>query len=458
MKHSIAALLLVLPLCSMAQTPVQVQPMEGGVARAAAVEGTAFVTRVDGTRALLARGGRLLPGETVNTARNSSVRLRFNDGGETVVRPESSLLVQEYRFVQEAPAQDSAILRLIKGGLRALTGAIGKRGDVNAYQLRVSTATVGIRGTDFSVRLCKLDCGEPPATAQRNSTAPVAARAVQLVGESRVVRGDQAAVPMTQDKALYAGDIVETSAGAYAVLVFKDNTRATVNPSSRFAIRQYSDDTSAKAPTQSMWVQLLTGGLRFATGLIGKRNAANVRVSTPTATVGIRGTVFDLVCAPSASSDRAAAAELADMPCEQSLFVQTREGTVALAGTEGAELLVGTGQNGRVNAPGSVARPLAEQPEYFRNLTTPEPERVVVDMEKLFGTAAVPDKTDGVFVMVHEGRVNLAQGPGDITLDAGESAFAGPGGEPVRLQSTPAMLNFDPFLSTGMFNVNMCRP
>jgi hypothetical protein len=58
---------------------------------------------------------------------------------------------------------------------------------------------------------------------------------------------------------------------------------------------------------------------------------------------------------------------------------------------------------------------------------------------------------------VHEGRVVLAQAEKDILLDAGESAFAGRAAVPVRLQSVPPILDRDPFLSTGMFNANMCR-
>jgi hypothetical protein len=150
-------------------------------------------------------------------------------------------------------------------------------------------------------------------------------------------------------------------------------------------------------------------------------------------------------------------AQLADMPCAESLFAQTRDGIIAMAGSQGPEILISKGQNGRVDGPGAVARALETQPDYFRTLQTPEPETVVVDMDKLFGAGAMPDTTDGVFLMVHEGRVALAQGQSDITVDAGESAFAGPNADPVRLQSSPAFMDFDPFLSSGMFNVNMCR-
>ena len=42
------------------------------------------------------------------------------------------------------------VFALLKGGLRAVTGLIGKRVNRDAYKLRTATATVGIRGTDFN--------------------------------------------------------------------------------------------------------------------------------------------------------------------------------------------------------------------------------------------------------------------------------------------------------------------
>jgi len=427
------------------------------VATAVAVEGTVFVTRVDGKQSLLTRGSNLQRGEAINTARNSSVRLLFSDGGETVVRPESSLVVQAYRFDKDAPAQDSLLMQLIKGGLRAVTGAVGKRGNPDAYRLQVNTATIGIRGTDYSVRLCQNDCTDGSGSAQRNSATPVAARAVQVIGKVTLHRGAAAPVALTQETALYSGDTLETVAGAYAVLVFRDNARVTVNPSTRFVITQYSYDPAPKAEPGSMFIELLKGGLRFATGLLGKRDPSTVKVRTATSTVGIRGTVFDLVCAPVAAPDKAGTADVGAMECGGSVLAQTRDGTISLRGDTGDDLLIPAGQAGRVDREASAARLLAEVPGYFQELTTPPPEGVTVNMDQLFGVAATPEPQDGVFLTVHEGRVQLAQEGSEITLDAGESAFAGRSLAPIKLFSAPPLLDRDPMLSGGMFNANMCR-
>lgn len=442
---------------------VLAQPVDPAqtVATAVAVEGTAFVARSGGRKAILARGSSLRVGDAINTTRNSSVRVQFTDGGETVVRPESTLVVEKYQFRKEVPSEDNVLLQLLKGGIRSLTGAIGKRGNVDAYQLRANTATVGIRGTDFSVRLCQQDCNESGHASHSNSATPVAARAVQVQGAAQVSHEGSAMKALTVGQALYSGDVLQTQLNSYVMLVFSDNARITVNPFSQIAIAEYANvGQAADAANQGvsrMIIDMFKGGMRFATGLIGKTNPAKVKVRTATATVGIRGTVFDVVCAPGGSADSASASSLGDMPCSGSIFVQTREGAVTLGGTTGEPIVLPAGQSGRVSGPDLPARSLQVMPEYFQTIDTPEPEKYPANIEALFGSRVEPDASAGVFVTVHSGKILLAQADKDILLDAGESAFASPRAVPIRLQSVPPILDRDPFLSSGMFKANMCR-
>jgi hypothetical protein len=46
--------------------------------------------------------------------------------------------------------RDGFMMRLVKGGLRAVTGLIGKR-NPNNVRMRAGTATIGIRGTHWGV-------------------------------------------------------------------------------------------------------------------------------------------------------------------------------------------------------------------------------------------------------------------------------------------------------------------
>lgn len=124
------------------------------IATLESVDGTVHVVRASGKRQLLANGSTLEAGDVLSTERDSYAKLRFADGAEVALRPASRLAVDDYRFDQAKPAEDAALLRLIKGGLRTVTGLIGKRGNQDAYRLQGGTATIGIRGTEFVARLC----------------------------------------------------------------------------------------------------------------------------------------------------------------------------------------------------------------------------------------------------------------------------------------------------------------
>lgn len=429
------------------------------VANATAVDGTAYVTRADGRTTVLARGTALAVGDALSTTRNSTVRLRFTDGGETALRPDSRLTVLEYSYQRENPQGDSLVLSLLKGGLRAITGSIGKRGNVDAYKLNVSTATVGIRGTDFTARLCNGDCPADVAGAtgntRSNSGPPVIARVLQAQGNVSVER-DSRRLEIGQGAPLYATDKVATTSGSSAVLGFRDETRVTLNSGTQLALAQFQYD-AAQPVRGNMLLQLLSGGLRVATGLIGKAAPRMVRVQTTTATIGIRGTVFDLSCGKADAGDDPAPADVTDLECNQALYASTRSGAITIAGSDGRETVVPAGQAGLVPASGS-SRALAATPAFFNSLSTPQPETVDLNTQEQFGGAAAPADAPGVYLLVREGRVVMGQAGQTLQLDAGESAFAGQSVAPVRLASPPLVLDRDPALSNRAFNFNICRP
>lgn len=442
--------------------PAQAQtaaPVEA--AQATSVEGIAFVTRPDGRQSILARGSRLAVGDVLATARNSTVRLRFSDGGETALRPDSRMTVLAYSYSRETPQSDNLIMGLLKGGLRAITGVIGKRGNQNAYRLNIGTATVGIRGTDYTARLCDNDCRQDPVaattrTAQRNSGPPVIARVMQSQGQVMVER-ESRQVELAQGAPLYASDQVSTTAGGFAVLAFRDDTRVTLNSGTRLALAQYAFD-AAQPARGNLLFRLFSGGLRIATGLIGRSAPARVRFQTTTATIGIRGTVFDIACGPAGAPDDPPPQDLNNAACDESLFASTRSGEIVLTAADGSEAVVPAGQSGLVPGAQGSARALASVPAYFNALQTPEPETVPVNLQELFGSAVPPPDSGGVYLMVREGKVVLAQGGDALAVDAGESAYVGQSLAPVRLNDTPLLLDRDQTLSNQAFNFNVCRP
>ncbi len=116
--------------------------------------GTLSVQKSDGTVRILSQKSEVQPGDVLNTQRDSYAQIKFGDGAQITLKPNTSIKVENFSFVEAEPARDSFLYNLVKGGLRAVTGLIGKRGNQDAYKLGTATATIGIRGTTFSVDDC----------------------------------------------------------------------------------------------------------------------------------------------------------------------------------------------------------------------------------------------------------------------------------------------------------------
>src|SRR3990167_4519465 len=118
------------------------------------MSGSLMIQRADGTIKVAGSKSEVLAGDMLVTAKDSYAQVQMNDGAKMTLRPHSNLKIEAYRFNKEEPKSDNAIFRLLKGGFRTVTGFIGKRGDPDAYKVRTVSATIGVRGTDFSSRLC----------------------------------------------------------------------------------------------------------------------------------------------------------------------------------------------------------------------------------------------------------------------------------------------------------------
>jgi hypothetical protein len=122
------------------------------------LSGTLSVRKADGSVRILSQRSMIESGDTVNTERESFAQIRFSDGGQVTLKPNTSVKIQSFRFSEEKPQEDSFVYRLVKGGLRTVTGLVGKRSK-DKYELETATATVGIRGTTLSADDCLNDRG-----------------------------------------------------------------------------------------------------------------------------------------------------------------------------------------------------------------------------------------------------------------------------------------------------------
>ena len=134
------------------------------VARVTHLSGLLTVKGADGTVRSLSVRSEVMQGDTLTTHRDAYARLKFIDDAEVVMRPESRMEITRYVYDADRPQQDGAALNMLKGGLRAVSGLIGKR-NREAVSYTTPTATIGIRGTHFGALYCQNDCGNVPTVS-----------------------------------------------------------------------------------------------------------------------------------------------------------------------------------------------------------------------------------------------------------------------------------------------------
>jgi len=114
------------------------------------------------------------------------------------------------------------------------------------------------------------------------------ATATSVSGSVSAQTGAAAARAVRQGDTLRAGDTVITGAGASAVLKFEDGQIAALGPNSRMVIQTF--EYNAQSQSGNIVLNLITGGMRAITGLIGKASPQRVTYKAGNYTIGIRGT------------------------------------------------------------------------------------------------------------------------------------------------------------------------
>ena len=125
------------------------------------ISGAVIARAPDGTSRILSIRSEVLEGDVVVTADNSYARVKFTDGGEVVLRPGTQIKIDAYRFDERDPDRDGFVMSLLKGGMRSVTGLLGRRNPGRA-SYTTPTATIGIRGTHFGALVCNNDCANVP--------------------------------------------------------------------------------------------------------------------------------------------------------------------------------------------------------------------------------------------------------------------------------------------------------
>jgi len=152
------------------------------------------------------------------------------------------------------------------------------------------------------------------------------------------------------------GDLITTEAGAEVLVRFRDGATVITRASSQMLIAEFKYD---QQPTDSFVLRLLKGGARKASGILARARPGNFRFVTPTATVGIRGTDFEVAIIEEDTADRRAGT-----------YDYVHEGVTILQIASGDSLEVRAEQTGLALAnpqPGeAVLQILRERPAFLR--------------------------------------------------------------------------------------------
>jgi len=108
-------------------------------------------------------------------------------------------------------------------------------------------------------------------------------------GSVTVTGADGAARPLAKGNEVKTGDRIVSDANGRAQIRFSDGSYVSLQPNTDFDIKQYTFNGESDG-TEKAFFGMLKGAMRTVTGLVGRKNRNAYQLSTPTATIGIRGT------------------------------------------------------------------------------------------------------------------------------------------------------------------------
>src|SRR3989454_3460142 len=157
--------------------PVCAQGTEAG--RFLSVVGDVRVGREGTAQRVAQRAAEFYEGESIVTAVGALAQLRMTDGALMSVRGDTEIKLERFSYAGEQDRNASFLMSVLKGGLRTITGAIGRQ-NRERYRTTTATVTIGVRGTDFELVHVPLQAG-PRQVPPANHRPPV--RGVERLGQ-----------------------------------------------------------------------------------------------------------------------------------------------------------------------------------------------------------------------------------------------------------------------------------
>lgn len=201
------------------------------------------------------------------------------DGAETLVIPGGSFLLLA-DFVRQ-------------GGDLLLVGKDGTQVLIEGYFDLAEPPALATEGgamidADLAARLAgPLAPGQYVAAGDGIEELPIG-RVEESIGEATATRVDGTTVSLQKDSPVFQGDIIETAEEGAIAIVFIDETTFSLGEDARMVLDELIFDPTSLEGSSSFSV--IQGVFVFVSGEIAENNPDEMLVSTPVATLGIRGT------------------------------------------------------------------------------------------------------------------------------------------------------------------------
>lgn len=243
--------------------------------------------------------------------------------------------------------------------------------------------------------------------AQAAASRAAAGEVVLVTGQATASSLETIAMrPLRKGDKVHAGEVINSGANTYVNLKFSDGSFVLLRPNTRFVIEDYADATAAATsgpaagaatPTPASetretrraavaapsgpvaasgsraFFRLLKGGFRAVSGIIGKNDPAEYRVTTPVATIGIRGTDYLLIlCDAPCANDPAMGGDMPAGSAEGGVIVGVIQGGVFVINEAGEQANVDPGQY-LITLPDGTQLYLPFEPRFLRVDPIPDP-------------------------------------------------------------------------------------
>jgi hypothetical protein len=164
----------------------------------------------------------------------------------------------------------------------------------------------------------------------------------RIQGEASGILGGRT-LPLSANASVFLNEVLSTGEAARLEVTFTDSTRLTLGEKATLTLGTYVFNPGARRRTIRF---ALVGAVRFVSGKLAKLVISRVSLTTPVASVGIRGTDF-----------------FAGPIDDQALGVLLIEGAVSVSNAAGRRLLNRPGQGTNIAAPGAPPGPVTIWPQ-----------------------------------------------------------------------------------------------